>query len=103
MQGGDDAAQQAAWVLDGSVKELSESELQVFLLSPSGLQFILAPYQVGPWVEGSFTVLLSLEELDGLLDADGSAFVIHAGPDDQVTDPSGNSGDRIACGVFSAS
>lgn len=40
---------------------------------------------------------------DGLLDADGSAFVIHADPDDQVTDPSGNSGDRIACGVFSAS
>jgi Cu-Zn family superoxide dismutase len=40
---------------------------------------------------------------DGLMDADGSAFVVHAMPDDQVTDPSGNSGDRIACGVFSAS
>ena len=40
---------------------------------------------------------------DGLLDADGSAFVVHAGRDDQMTDPSGNSGDRIACGVFSAS
>lgn len=39
----------------------------------------------------------------GLLDADGSAFVVHAMPDDQVTDPSGNSGDRIACGVFNAS
>ena len=38
----------------------------------------------------------------GLLDGDGSAFVVHAGPDDQLTDPSGNSGDRIACGVFSA-
>lgn len=38
----------------------------------------------------------------GLLDADGSAFVVHAGPDDQLTDPSGNSGDRIACGVFTA-
>lgn len=40
---------------------------------------------------------------DGLMDADGSAFVVHAGRDDQMTDPSGNSGDRIACGVFSAS
>ena len=40
---------------------------------------------------------------DGLLDADGSAFVVHADPDDQMTDPSGNSGDRIACGVFNAS
>ena len=37
---------------------------------------------------------------DGLLDADGSAFVVHAGADDQRTDPSGDSGDRIACGVF---
>lgn len=34
-----------------------------------------------------------------LLDADGSALVIHAGADDQKTDPSGNSGDRVACGV----
>lgn len=37
---------------------------------------------------------------DGLLDADGSAFVVHASADDQRTDPSGDSGDRIACGVF---
>ena len=39
---------------------------------------------------------------EGLMDADGSAFVVHAGADDQVTDPSGESGDRIACGVFEA-
>lgn len=37
---------------------------------------------------------------DGLLDADGGAIVIHAKPDDNMTDPSGNSGERIACGVF---
>ncbi len=35
-----------------------------------------------------------------LLDADGAAFVVHAGPDDLKTDPSGESGGRIACGVF---
>jgi Cu-Zn family superoxide dismutase len=29
----------------------------------------------------------------------GTAIVIHAGPDDQLSDPAGNSGDRIACGV----
>lgn len=29
----------------------------------------------------------------------GTALVIHATADDQMTDPSGNSGDRIACGV----
>ncbi|MFC3784267.1 Cu-Zn family superoxide dismutase [Sphingopyxis italica] len=36
----------------------------------------------------------------GLLDADGAAFVIHAGPDDYKSDPSGNSGGRVACGVI---
>ncbi|RYY44653.1 MAG: superoxide dismutase family protein [Sphingomonadales bacterium] len=38
----------------------------------------------------------------GLLDEDGAALVVHAGPDDYKTDPSGNSGGRIACGVFQA-
>jgi superoxide dismutase, Cu-Zn family len=37
-----------------------------------------------------------------LFDADGSALVIHAAADDQQTDPSGNSGDRILCGVLVA-
>jgi Cu-Zn family superoxide dismutase len=30
----------------------------------------------------------------------GTSLVVHAKPDDGVTDPSGNSGDRIACGVI---
>ena len=29
----------------------------------------------------------------------GTAVVIHAGKDDYKTDPAGNAGDRIACGV----
>ncbi|WP_336965402.1 superoxide dismutase family protein [Sphingobium aquiterrae] len=36
-----------------------------------------------------------------LLDADGAAAVIHAGPDDMKSDPAGNAGGRIACGVLS--
>jgi superoxide dismutase, Cu-Zn family len=35
-----------------------------------------------------------------IFDADGSAIVIHVTADDNVTDPTGNSGDRIACGVI---
>ncbi|MEH6790519.1 superoxide dismutase family protein [Parasphingorhabdus sp.] len=35
-----------------------------------------------------------------LLDADGAAFVVHEGADDLKTDPSGESGGRLACGVF---
>jgi Cu-Zn family superoxide dismutase len=35
-----------------------------------------------------------------IFDADGSAIVIHAAPDDFVTDPTGNSGGRSACGVI---
>ncbi len=35
-----------------------------------------------------------------LFDGDRSAIVIHENRDDQVTDPTGNSGDRIACGVI---
>lgn len=37
-----------------------------------------------------------------LLDADGASVLIHAGPDDYRTDPSGDSGGRIACGVLQA-
>jgi superoxide dismutase, Cu-Zn family len=37
-----------------------------------------------------------------LFDSDGSSLVIHASADDQMTNPAGNSGARIACGVVRA-
>ena len=38
--------------------------------------------------------------LEALFDADGSAVVIHADADDYTSDPAGNAGARIACGVL---
>lgn len=46
-------------------------------------------------------VTLKAGQKKSLLDADGSAIVIHAQGDDNVADPAGNAGDRIACGVIS--
>lgn len=41
----------------------------------------------------------SLRGANALLDSDGAAVVVHAKADDLRTDPSGNSGDRVSCGV----
>ncbi|WCP71936.1 superoxide dismutase family protein [Sphingomonas hankookensis] len=57
---------------------------------------------IGADGSGSVTIMLPAGTMDGLLDADGAAFVVHANADDYKTDPSGNSGGRIACGVFTA-
>jgi Cu-Zn family superoxide dismutase len=40
------------------------------------------------------------ESENSLFHEGGTALVIHAKPDDMMSDPSGNSGDRIACGVI---
>lgn len=40
------------------------------------------------------------ELLRQIFDADGTSAMIHIRADDNVTDPSGNAGDRIACGVM---
>ncbi len=58
---------------------------------------------VGPDGRGQFRMTVGRFTLSpgkvSLLDTDGSALVIHAAVDDGYTDPTGNSGGRVACGV----
>ncbi|MCM8731338.1 superoxide dismutase family protein [Hephaestia sp. GCM10023244] len=51
---------------------------------------------------GTLSATIPGATLAGLLDSDGAAFVVHADADDLKSDPAGNSGARIACGVFTA-
>ena len=49
-------------------------------------------------LEGSVTDLLP-----NLFDEDGTSIMLHEGPDDYRTDPSGAAGPRLACGVLERS
>ena len=57
----------------------------------------------GTTTEGSIdTVRVGLRLREGaapLFDVDGAAVVVHAKPDDYKTDPAGNAGPRLLCGV----
>ncbi len=55
---------------------------------------------VGADGRGTLGINLAGAGFDSLMDADGAAVVLHAAADDLMTDPSGNSGGRIACGVL---
>ncbi len=53
---------------------------------------------VSETLRGSRTTVLSQ-----IFDSDGTALVVHEGADDYRTDPAGDAGSRVACGVFSQS
>ena len=72
--------------------------------NPAGMhQGDLPNMTVGSDGRGSIEFMIDGASLAELLDADGAAVVVHATADDYKTDPSGNSGGRIACGVLTAS
>jgi Cu-Zn family superoxide dismutase len=53
-------------------------------------------------IEFADTLVSLAEDVpNSLFHPKGTAIVIHADPDDEMTDPSGKSGARIACGVIS--
>jgi len=51
-------------------------------------------------VKNPDVVLGTGSEANSLFANGGTALMIHAKPDDMKTDPAGNAGDRIACGVI---
>ena len=77
------------------------------LENPRGPHAGNAPNIVTP-ASGAGTVTFSTNRVTltpgtlSLFDANGSSIVVHASADDQVSQPSGNSGARIACGVIRA-
>jgi superoxide dismutase, Cu-Zn family len=60
---------------------------------------LVAPDGVGTIVTQAPMVSLK-EGKNSLFHGSGMALVVHSAPDDLVTNPSGESGDRIACGVI---
>ena len=59
----------------------------------------LGNLSVGPDGKGEATFTVPLKDWDPKLSG-GLPIIIHAKADDDKTDPSGNSGERIACGVL---
>lgn len=54
---------------------------------------------VGADGEGTIS-FIAHTTLSAIFDADGAAFVVHADADDNNSDPAGNAGPRLLCGVF---
>lgn len=84
---------------------LNPSDASHGSLSPDGKHLGDMPnLTIGANRTGTAQVVLegnASEILADIFDDDGTAVVVHAGPDDYVTDPAGAAGARIACGVLS--
>lgn len=71
------------------------------LLNPYGPEEGDLPnIHAGPDGSAAAEMFSSLVTLSQLQDADGSAVILHAAPDDHVTQPIGGAGARVACAVL---
>lgn len=66
---------------------------------PSDLPNIWA-HEDGSVLAEMFVPGMTFAGANGLEDEDGSAIVIHANPDDHLTQPIGGAGDRVGCALF---
>ncbi|MDP8218959.1 MAG: DUF3298 and DUF4163 domain-containing protein [Candidatus Theseobacter exili] len=63
--------QEAGWVTDGMVNSLDEINLKVFTISLAGISFYFAPYEMGCYAEGTYTVTIPYSELKDIIDLNG--------------------------------
>lgn len=61
----------ATWVRDGEVKALSAEQAEQFKVTDKGLEYVFAPYEMGPYVSGPISCLLKWSELKPHLDPNG--------------------------------
>lgn len=89
---------------DAAGDHLNPEGAQHGLLNPSGPHVGDLPNVVvgqdGTTTYAVSTKLLTLEPGGSVFDDDGSAIILHVQGDDYITDPSGESGDPLACGVM---
>jgi Cu-Zn family superoxide dismutase len=75
-------------------------QLEHGILAPMGKHAGDLPnLQVGQDGRAQFEFFAEPLTVKSMGDADGSTVIVHAGADDYRSDPAGNAGDRIACGV----
>ena len=87
----DEFVVQAGWILPTDLKAsfLASGLFEAVRQIPDGTG------RAEVQLEGNATDVLA-----DIFDADGTAVVVHEGPDDYRTDPAGDAGSRIACGVI---
>jgi len=85
---------------------ISTSDIHLeYQLKKSKAEVLAIAEEMGVALQNTASSVNIKERLDfscALFDADGTSFVVHAAADDMVTDPSGNSGARIACAIMAA-
>ena len=63
--------QNAENVVNGEIKSFNQGDMSVFTLSSGGIRFVFAPYQVGPYSQGTFFVNVPYKELQKYLKPNG--------------------------------
>lgn len=53
----------AQFVVSGDVTQLNDQDMSAFVVSPQGLHIHFAPYAVGPYVQGSFEIVVPWQVL----------------------------------------